>query len=326
MPRYPTTKVPPSCENICIDLAARVLAESWGNISKAADTLGVPSRDFRLLIRTTAVLTAVADEVNEIFCDKAEAILREALESEHELRRDVASRFVLSGKGAMRGWARPSSPAVTIEQPQPHQIVVRWLGEDESSACEVSEGSSALIDARPVEGDDRSLEQTLQRPSSRDDVGDLCRRPFAAARGRDTAGVQDVSNVGEALPLSPLQRASKMGHAASASAASLEAGHEPSRTVVIKWGGEGSDREMDVIERDGKNISVPRCSSARGDDCVEGEVATPPALIEHQDAIVSEQVASTPTLPVWPGPHPPPPLVAHLYAPYALSRSRAVGR
>jgi hypothetical protein len=85
-------------------------------LQEAADTLGVPSRDFRFLVRTTPVLTAVVDEVNEIFCDKAEAILREALESEHELRRDFASRFVLSGKGAMRGWTRPSGPAVTIEQ------------------------------------------------------------------------------------------------------------------------------------------------------------------------------------------------------------------
>jgi hypothetical protein len=59
-----------------MDLAKRVLAEMWGNVSEAADALGVPSRDFRLLVRTTPMLTAVVDEVNEIFCDKAEAILR----------------------------------------------------------------------------------------------------------------------------------------------------------------------------------------------------------------------------------------------------------
>ena len=115
MPRYLATKIPPSCENISVDLAKRVLAEAWGNVSEAADALGIPSRDFRLLVRTTPVLTAVVDEVNEIFCDKAEAILREALESEHELRRDVASRFVLGGKGAMRGWTRPSGPGMTID-------------------------------------------------------------------------------------------------------------------------------------------------------------------------------------------------------------------
>jgi hypothetical protein len=65
-------------------------------------------------------------EVMEIFCDKAEAILREALESEHEGRRDVASHFVLSGKGAQRGWARPSEPVATVEQP-PRQITLKWL-------------------------------------------------------------------------------------------------------------------------------------------------------------------------------------------------------
>jgi hypothetical protein len=323
MPRYPATKIPPSCENISIDLAKRVLAESWGNIAQAADALGVPSRDFRVLVRTTPELTAVADEASELFCDRAEIVLRNALESENELRRDVASRFVLSGKGAMRGWTRPLSPALTIEQP-PHQIVIKWLGEDESAQRKVSEGSPALIDARPVEGDDRSSEQILQRSSSREGIGDLGRRPIAAARGRDTAGVQDVSNVGQALPLSPTQRASKRGYTASPLAASLEAGHEPART--IKWGGEGSDREMDVIERDGKNISVPRYSSGRGDDCVEGEVATPPVLIEYQDAIAPEPVGLMPTLPAWPGPYPPPPLVAHLYAPYAPSRRGAVGR
>ena len=155
MPRYPATKIPPSCENISVDLAKRVLAEKWGNVSEAADALGIPSRDFRLLVRTTPVLTAVVDEVNEIFCDKAEAILREALESEHELRRDVASRFVLSGKGAMRGWTRPSGSAVTIEQP-PHQIVLKWLDDDAPS--DVSKGMPTLIDARPVDGDERSSE------------------------------------------------------------------------------------------------------------------------------------------------------------------------
>ena len=50
----------------------------------------------------TPALTAVVDEASELYCDKAEGIPRDALESENELRRDVASRFVLSGKGAPR--------------------------------------------------------------------------------------------------------------------------------------------------------------------------------------------------------------------------------
>jgi hypothetical protein len=87
------------------------------------------------------------------------------LESEHDLRRDVASRFVLSGKGAMRGWTRPSVPPVTVDQLPPREIVIKWLDEDESDPRDVSEGSRALIDATPVEGDERSSEQVLQRNS-----------------------------------------------------------------------------------------------------------------------------------------------------------------
>jgi hypothetical protein len=153
MPRYPTPKIPPSCENISIELAMRVLADTWGNISKAADVLGVPSRDFRYWVRMTPALTAVVDEVTEIFCDKAEAILREALESENDLRRDVASRFVLNGKGATRGWARNLQPTLTIAQP-PREIVIRWLDPDEKA----SDDEPTLIDARPVEGDGPSPE------------------------------------------------------------------------------------------------------------------------------------------------------------------------
>ena len=117
--------------------------------------LGVPSRDFRYLVRTTPALTAVADEVNESFCDKAEAILPEALESEHELRRDVASRFVLSGKGALRGWTRPASPAVTIEQP-PCQITLKWLDGTEFGMEIGWSREPALIDAKPVDGGEQS--------------------------------------------------------------------------------------------------------------------------------------------------------------------------
>ena len=84
------------------------------------------------------------------------------------------------------------------------------------------------------------------------------------------------------------QRSSKRGYAVVASAASLEVGfadRAPAQTVVFRWA--GGDREMEVIERDGKNISVPRYDGERGDDCVEGEMATPAVLIERErhDAI-----------------------------------------
>jgi hypothetical protein len=113
------------------------------------------SRDFRFLVRVTPALTAVADEASEIFSDKAEMILREALESENEARRDVASRFVLSGKGAQRGWARPSGHQVTIEQPL-RRVTLEWADGTKIGEMMVPGGTPALIDARSVDGDDGS--------------------------------------------------------------------------------------------------------------------------------------------------------------------------
>jgi hypothetical protein len=86
----------------------------------------------------------------------------------------------------------------------------------------------------------------------------------------------------------------------------------PAGTFVFQG---DDDRERGVIERDGKSISVPRYG--------EGEGEAAPAAIEHESAepvaaepVVSAPVASAPKLPEWPGLYPPPPLVAHLYAPY----------
>ena len=96
-----------------------------------------------MCICRTPALTAVVAEAMEIFCDKAEAILREALESEHEGRRDVASHFELRGKGAQRGGlARPSEPAATVEQ-SPRQITLKWLDGTEFG-MEIGGGASQL--------------------------------------------------------------------------------------------------------------------------------------------------------------------------------------
>ena len=82
------------------------------------------------------------------------------------------------------------------------------------------------------------------------------------------------------------QRASKRGYAVAASAASLEVSQASdqasAQTVVFRWGGDGSDREMDVIERDGKRLSIPRYGGELG-DCLEGALAESAVLIEHAD-------------------------------------------
>jgi hypothetical protein len=88
-----------------------------------------------------------------------------------------------------------------------------------------------------------------------------------------------------------VQRASKRGYAVAASAASLEvsfAERAQPQTIVFRWGGDDSAREMDVIERDGGKIPVPRYGDRRDDACLEGEAATHAVLIEHAAAVVFE--------------------------------------
>jgi hypothetical protein len=83
----------------------------------------------------------------------------------------------------------------------------------------------------------------------------------------------------------------------------------PARTYVFRWEGDEADPGDTAIERDGKSIPAPRYDEGRSDDCLEGEAARSPVLIEHEP--------EPPPLPVWRGPGLPPPLVANLYAPYS---------
>ena len=66
---------------------------------------------------------------------------------------------------------------------------------------------------------------------------------------------------------------------------------EGKQVISISWAG-----EADIVERGDSHL----------------EAATPPPI--------EPAPAPEPTLPVWPGPHPPPLLVAHLYAPYTSPR------
>jgi hypothetical protein len=66
-----------------------------------------------------------------------------------------------------------------------------------------------------------------------------------------------------------------------------------------------NDREMGVIDRDGKSISVPRRGAARAKQLRRQSSMNPPSRLFLRRSC-----------PNGPGPYPPPPLVAHMYAPY----------
>ena len=84
------------------------------------------------------------------------------------------------------------------------------------------------------------------------------------------------------------QRASKRGYAVRPRRPASRTGHEPPQTILIKWASDDLAREMETIEREREEYLVPRYGNGRGDDCLEGEVATPAVLIEHATAVAPE--------------------------------------
>jgi hypothetical protein len=98
------------------------------------------------------------------------------------------------------------------------------------------------------------------------------------------------------------------------------------RTYVFRWRSqddkEEGDRATESFERDGKTFEVPKYGGS-DDEPIEGELSTPPVLIDRVELPFPAEPPALPAaptpepqLPKWLGPGGPPPLVAHLYAPY----------
>jgi hypothetical protein len=99
-------------------------------------------------------------------------------------------------------------------------------------------------------------------------------------------------------------RAAKRGYAVAASAASLEVGfgdQAAPHKYVIRWANE-PDQETEEVERDGKRLVMPRYGSDRADDadadgrrddCLEGEMTEPSALIDHVPAAAEPGVVES---------------------------------
>ena len=107
-----------------------------------------------------------------------------------------------------------------------------------------------------------------------------------------------------------------------------------SRTVSFRWRPPdvpNDEPATESFERDGKTFEVPKYGGytppdgdRASDDPIEGEVAMPPASIEHEapspEPSAVESIPEPPRQPKWLGPGGPPPLVAHLYQPWVPPR------
>ena len=112
---------------------ARALAQYRGNVSDAADELGIESAELRRMIQKSEALQAVMAEVMERNLDKAIGIIRDGMDEESYLVRFYAAKeFLRTETGRRRGFGQP-------HQTQTQEggsgggraiIVLKWLGDD----------------------------------------------------------------------------------------------------------------------------------------------------------------------------------------------------
>lgn len=121
-----SSSVPASCIDLDLKRVYRELVRTGGSIVAAANRLNVPPQDLRRLSIQIPVLVEAALEAEEQNLDKAEGVVREALDSEDKMRRFKAAAFVLrrSAAAKRRGWGKPAEPAADAEA---GPVTIKWL-------------------------------------------------------------------------------------------------------------------------------------------------------------------------------------------------------
>jgi hypothetical protein len=114
--------VPVSCRALDLAAVEAELVRTRCNIAAAARTLGVPASDLRRLVSWGPLAATVSEQV-ERSINKAEAVLREGLESRDALTRLKAASAILrlSPAGRRRGLGRagPYDRMALLAQCQP---------------------------------------------------------------------------------------------------------------------------------------------------------------------------------------------------------------
>lgn len=124
---------------------ARALFQHKGNVSEAAEELGIESAELRRQIMKSDALQAAMSEVMERNVDKAIGIIREGMDEESYLVRFYAAKeFLRTEAGRKRGFGQPQHAQV-IEGGGGGRsaiIVLKWLGDEapEPKTIEAIEG------------------------------------------------------------------------------------------------------------------------------------------------------------------------------------------
>jgi hypothetical protein len=112
---------------------AATLMRFRGNVSAAADELGLESFDLRRMIQKSERLQNVMIEVIERSVDKAIGIIQDGLEEESYLVKFYAAKeFLRTEAGRRRGFGQPQHAQVVEGRGGGATVIVlKWLGDDD---------------------------------------------------------------------------------------------------------------------------------------------------------------------------------------------------
>jgi hypothetical protein len=103
--------IPESCAHLDLEAVELELIRAGASVKKAAEALGVPRHDLRLLTLAHPRLMDAALEAEELALDEAEAIVRDTLRGDDMRKRIRAAGFLLrnSAAGRRRGFGPGSN-------------------------------------------------------------------------------------------------------------------------------------------------------------------------------------------------------------------------
>lgn len=111
---------------------ARALYQHQGNVTRAAEELGMESAELRRTIMKSEALEAAMAEIMERSVDKAIGIIRQGMDEESYLVRFYAAKeFLRSEAGRRRGFGPPQQAQVVEGGGgRAAVIVLKWLDDD----------------------------------------------------------------------------------------------------------------------------------------------------------------------------------------------------
>ena len=123
------------------DELVAALEQERGNVSAAADRLGMPSAELRRKILKSERLEEAMAEIMERSVDKAVAIIRDGMDEESYLVRFYAAKeFLRTETGRRRGFGPPQQAQVVESGGgRAAVIVLKWLGDDKPEPRTIAE-------------------------------------------------------------------------------------------------------------------------------------------------------------------------------------------